>query len=241
MTKTSGYYDLRQAFGEPGCPVCRLLVRHADRYVETVLWEMVTDVDAREKFRQTQGYCREHAWLLARRGASLGTAILMLDVLEKAMRVLEADRPERRVSFSQQLRQKLNRPQPDETAVELAADLAAQAPCPVCLHLQQAEAYLLTALVEHLTGPDNLLSAYRTSDGLCLPHLRRVLSGLPAGAGLENLVQAQLETWQRLRTGLREFIRKSDFNVKEQFGPEGDAWIRAIEAISGAPPARVKD
>jgi hypothetical protein len=241
MTKTSGYYDLRQAFGEPGCPVCRLLVRNADRYVETVLWEMVTDVDAREKFRQTQGYCREHAWLLARRGASLGTAILMLDVLEQAMRVLEADRPDQRPSFSQQLRQKFNRSQPDEAAVGLAAELAAQHPCPVCLHLRQTEAYLLTALVEHLTGPDSLVPAYRASDGLCLPHLRLVLSRLPDGAALENLVRAQLDAWQRLRTELREFIRKSDFNVKEQFGQEGDAWIRAIEAISGAPPARVKD
>ena len=241
MAKTSGYYDLRQAFGEPGCPVCRLLVRNADRYVEMVLWEMVTDVDAREKFRQTQGYCREHAWLLARRGASLGTAILMLDVLEGTMRLLEADRPERRRSFSQQLRQKFNRSQPDEAAAELAVALAALAPCPVCLHVQQAEAYLVTALIEHLTGPDRLVPVYRASDGLCLPHLRLVLSRLPDGAGLENLVQAQLDAWQRLRTELREFIRKSDFNVKEQFGQEGDAWIRAIEAIAGAPPARVKE
>lgn len=242
MAKTSGYYDLRQAFGEAGCPVCRLLAGNADRYVETVLWEMVTDVDAREEFKRTQGYCREHAWLLARRGASLGTAILTLDVLEAALRTLEADRTGNRRTFSlQQLRQKFSRSEPTEAATGLAAELAAQSACPVCSHLAQSATYYLIALAEHLAGEDSLAPAYSASDGLCLPHFRLALEYIPDDQALESLVSAQRSAWRRLRTDLREFIRKSDYNVKEDFGVESDAWLRAIEAIAGAPPVRAKE
>lgn len=57
----------------------------------------------------------------------------------------------------------------------------------------------------------------------------------------QNLMAAQKAVLERLQADLREFIRKNDYRyIKEGFGEEGDAWRRAIEAISGAPPARVK-
>jgi hypothetical protein len=58
MTKSSGFYDLRQAFGEPGCALCRLLAQAADGYIDSLLWELVNDPALRLELNQTRGYCR---------------------------------------------------------------------------------------------------------------------------------------------------------------------------------------
>jgi hypothetical protein len=56
-----------------------------------------------------------------------------------------------------------------------------------------------------------------------------------------TLVEVQQAVWQRLRADLQEFIRKNDYRFKnEGSGPEDDAWLRAIEAVAGAPPVKPK-
>jgi hypothetical protein len=237
MTKSSGFYDLRQAFGEPGCALCRLLAQAADGYIDSLLWELVNDPALRLELNQTRGYCREHSWLLVRYGASLGAAIMMKDIIDTLRQVAEAGKFEP-AAFS--LRQLFNSAPPG-AAAKLAAELGPQAPCPVCVKVQTVEAYYLAALQQHLTGPDNLAAAYRASHGLCLPHFRRVLASITDPEIFTALVEAQKAVWQRLSAELAEFIRKKDHRFQhESYGPEGDAWLRAIEAVVGAPPANKK-
>ncbi len=61
MSRTMSYYDLRDALGQPGCPVCRLTARDADRYLDGLLWEHVNDPGVRVQVREAQGFCRDHA------------------------------------------------------------------------------------------------------------------------------------------------------------------------------------
>ena len=70
------YHALQEAFGQPGCPLCRLLADGADRLLDAVLWEMVNDPALRQELNQARGYCPRHTWLLVREGAALGVAIL---------------------------------------------------------------------------------------------------------------------------------------------------------------------
>lgn len=238
MTKSAGYYDLRQAFGQPGCALCRLLAQAADGYIDSLLWELVNDPALRAELNESRGYCREHAWLLVRYGASLGAAIMMKDIIDTLLRVAEAGKFEP-PSFS--FRQLFNAAQPNSAAAKLAADLAPQKPCPVCLKIESSESYYLAALRQHLTGPDTLAPAYRASNGLCLPHFRRVLASTTDAETFTSLVEAQKEVWQRLSADLGEFIRKKDHRFQhENYGAEGDSWLRAIEAVVGAPAANPK-
>jgi hypothetical protein len=132
-----------------------------------------------------------------------------------------------------------NPAQPNPASAPLVEALAPQIPCPVCVAVQKSENYLIQALVKHLTGPDNLAAAYQASDGLCLPHFRLAVAAVPHEESFTALVEAQKAVWLRLRADLAEFIRKNDHRFRgEQFGVEGDAWLRAIEAVSGAPPAK---
>jgi len=237
MTKSAGFYDLRQAFGEPGCALCRLLAQTADGYIDSMLWELVNDPELRQELNQTRGYCREHAWLLVRHGASLGAAIMMKDIIDTLVRVAGAGQSESPSSFSfRQMWQSFNSTQLG-AAAKLAADFAPQAPCPVCVKVQATESYYLVTLRQHLTGPDSLAPAYQASAGLCLPHFRLVLAQITDGETLTTLVEAQKVVWQRLSAELSEFIRKKDHRFQhESYGPEGDSWLRAIEAVVGTPP-----
>ena len=85
------YHEIREAFGQPGCPLCRLLARSADRYLDAVLWEQVNDIGVRSELNQARGYCPQHGWLLVRAGAALGVAILTRGVVKTLLDVLASN------------------------------------------------------------------------------------------------------------------------------------------------------
>lgn len=240
MKKSAGYHDLRQAFTEPGCALCRLLAKQADSYIDQLLWELVNDIDGRGELNQARGFCNSHAWLLVRYGASLGVAILMDGVIGEVMRLVEQEGFKPQPAFSlRQVWDALNTTQPSPATAGLVKTLEPQRPCPVCKTIQKNESYYLAALVKHLTGAESLLAAYQASDGLCLPHFRLALGRVSQAESYTALVEAQKSVWQRLRADLAEFIRKNDHRFRgERFGPEGDAWLRGIEAVSGASPPK---
>jgi hypothetical protein len=240
MKKSAGYHDLRQAFTEPGCALCRLLAKQADSYIDQLLWELVNDIDGRAELNQARGFCNGHAWMLVRYGASLGVALLMDGIIGEVMRLVERDGFKPQPAFSlRQVWGAINTAQPSPATADLVKMLEPQLPCPVCKSVQKSEAYYLAALLKHLAGADSLLTAYQASDGLCLPHFRLALSRVSHEASYTALVEAQKSVWQRLRADLAEFIRKNDHRFRgEPFGAEGDAWLRGIEAVSGAPPPK---
>jgi hypothetical protein len=232
------YHEIREAFGQPGCPLCRLLARSADRYLDAILWEQVNDLGVRSELNQARGYCCQHGWLLVRAGAALGVAILTRGVVKTLLDVLASnpveDEPE---SVFRSLRRSLDRDLASRPAGRLVAELAPQRPCPVCSLLEDREEDYIGTLLAHLDGPGALADVYRTSSGLCLPHFRRTLARAPSGAEARLLVAAQKVVWQRLHDELGEFIRKNDYRFRDEpFGDEKDAWLRALEAISGPPP-----
>ncbi|MER3404342.1 MAG: hypothetical protein C4289_03540, partial [Chloroflexota bacterium] len=82
MSRHSLYFDLLDAFGEPGCALCRLATRSTARFLDVLSYENVNDYEVREWLRQARGFCTVHAWQWAddvRDG--LGTAIIYRDVL----------------------------------------------------------------------------------------------------------------------------------------------------------------
>jgi len=126
-------------------------------------------------------------------------------------------------------------------ATKLIADLSPQTPCPICSGIQTIEEQYFTTLLEHISGPNSLSHVYQNSDGLCLPHFRRALSQAKPARHLKALIEAQEVVWERLYAELGEFIRKNDYRYRrEPFGAEEDAWLRALESISGASPTEHK-
>jgi hypothetical protein len=232
------YHEIREALGQPGCPLCRLLTRDADRQLDAVLWELVNDPDARTELNQARGYCQQHGWMLVRAGAAVGVAILMRDVVRTLLETV-ASNPVASAPGSvlgDLVRGRNKDPRARRTA-KLVAALSPQIPCPVCARLEPRERDYLRTLLAHLEAPGALADVYHNSDGLCLAHFRQALAHTRSTGEAETLIAAQKAVWQKLHAELDEFVRKSDWRFRdESYGAEKDAWRRALAAVSGPPP-----
>ena len=92
--RTGADVHLADAFGLPGCPLCRERARTEAAYLESILAESVNDVGFRQALDAGRGFCRVHARsILAAdraRAGSLGGAILLRATLVARLRDLEA-------------------------------------------------------------------------------------------------------------------------------------------------------
>ncbi len=233
MKPTRIYYELRDALQQDGCPVCRVVYKAGDRFVDGLLYEKVNDPGLRERIRAAQGFCSAHAWMLDRHGASLGVAIMSRDVLRHLLEKIETGKWHNIGKASRHwLAARLGRQEP--ACPSLITALSPHETCPVCAVEQEIESTACNVLLKHLSGENELLSLYRDSEGLCLHHFRHTLAMAPAGTDLENLIAAQESIWNRLEERLSELIRKSDYRFRDEAtGLEGASWLRAIAALSG--------
>ena len=127
------YPEIRDALGQPGCAFCRLLTVRADRYLDAVLWELVNDHAVRAELNEARGYCQQHGWLLVRKGAALGVAILMRDVVKTLLDVAAANPAESKPeSVLKAVRRSLDRDRVSTATAPLVAQLSPQRPCPAC-------------------------------------------------------------------------------------------------------------
>lgn len=225
------YFDLRDAFGKPGCPVCRLLEEGSRRYLDQLLYEQVNDPGTRDVLRATRGFCNWHAWMLREiLNSASGVSILYSDFLAETIRTLKR-MPERPPAVSPLRRfwarlRGLGSPAPRPVREP-------RPPCPAC-HGWPSETYDLQTLVAFLDDSE-FSAAYERSHGLCLPHLEQALSlASPAAAGC--LLELTLPRLEHLRWELEEFGRKRDYRyAEEERGEEGTAWLRAVEFFVGKP------
>ena len=162
--KFLSYFELQEALEKPGCPICTLIEKYGDRYLDGLLWEQVNDGETRHELRGSQGFCNWHAWKALRRSDSaLGLAIIYEDLL----RVLEEGliRLQARFPLPQRFLQKLlRRSKLSQTSpwVETAQ------PCPICRVVQFFETMFLEILLDFLDDPE-IQRRFPRSAGLCYP------------------------------------------------------------------------
>jgi hypothetical protein len=218
-----------------GCPICRLEQDSVERYLDNQFYENVNSPKWRDRLRASLGFCKEHAWLGVNRrlGDALGYSIVYHDLLNSILRHWQdeespAPPPRGRTSFRRQV------PEPVRKMIErVRTALTPGKVCPVCEHRDQTTHTLLSVLVEELKTPQ-MAKALQDSGGLCLPHLRRALDQIKNASEVAALLTVHREKLEGLRAELAEFIRKNDYQViKEGFGKEGDAWLRAIGTVVG--------
>jgi len=206
-----------------------------ERYLDNQFYENVNSPKWRDALRASLGFCHEHAWLSVnqRLGDALGYSIIYRDIINSLLNQFDdqtglAHTARRRTSLLRQL------PEPARNRIEkILTALTPRKRCPVCEQRDHATRNLISVLVEELDTPEMIL-ALQASEGLCLPHLRLTLEHVRDASASEQLLNIQREKLEVLRTELAEFIRKNDYQaVKEGFGKEGDAWLRAMGMIVG--------
>jgi len=226
LGKHTPYFELLEAQAKAGCPLCRLVYRATDRYLDSLLYEAVLDPDVRDKLKQSQGFCREHVAMLSRQpGRALGIALIYRDIVRDLSVGLHKAQIQER-GWIDRLRERVpwHRRQ---------ATLPATRQCPACDIAQRHQDSYIELLLAHLDDV-KLSAAYAEGEGLCLDHLILAIDRAPDQATVQRLVQPQIERYTVMLHHLDEFIRKRDHRFRhEPMGEEGDVWLRAMNAVAG--------
>lgn len=172
--------ELKAAFRQEGCPICRLRREAERRYLFHLLWENVNDLSTRTRLVHSSGFCATHTWELLHMelqqfGDALGNGILYEDLLwrvagalrELALR-LHRQKPSRRRRRWWPWRRQ-------GAPLAWPVGLAPGASCPVCAQGAEAERRTAGWLVQGCADED-FRAAYANSQGLCLTHLRQALA-----------------------------------------------------------------
>lgn len=220
MQKSRDHQTLLYALTQQGCPLCRLVQERLHRYLDSWKYELFTDRGVREQLRNSQGFCHEHTWQLARMGASFPLALAYRDVITDTIEQLQ----------SESQRGNLHRFR------RLFESKPGQNDCPACLQRSKTEENYIHSLRQALLEPE-FSQQFAASDGLCLDHFRMVcelrLTDI-SGDWLSILRQVQLTCLRRLDHDLGELIRKHDYRFKDEpRGPEMQSWRRAAGLVAG--------
>jgi hypothetical protein len=111
----------------------------------------------------------------------------------------------------------------------------ARIPCPACELREESETSLIRTLVGALDDA-GARTRYETSDGLCIPHLRRALGQAKRPASFSCLRDHALARQEILLGHLNEIVRKHDYRHREEpSGEEKGAATRTVRHVAGIP------
>jgi len=214
--RDSTAFEVREALGEAGCPVCKLAVRSVGRWLASGAYDQGNDVDLRNELRAARGFCNVHAhrWL-ADVHSVLGTAIVYEDLLKASLRELDAENAQRGGLWR----------------AILGGQDADVANCPACRAQIEAEERFLNALLATAAADPRALEG---SEGVCLRHVRAALRR--GGPGAERVLEQTRSAIERLLAELGEVIRKEDYRFRHEPRTDGErtAPNRAVARAAGA-------
>jgi Family of unknown function (DUF6062) len=224
------YFDLVNACGQQGCPVCRLSAHSVRHYLDGLFYELVNDPGARDNLLKSRGFCTEHAGLLLRTriADALGASIIYGHILKN---ILE-DLPKPSASSS-------SNPGPSKDRTRLIGKFmkasAVPVRCPACEQRETASNHALDGLGKSLHD-EKLRLALQGSDGLCFPHLTRLLERLESPEDLRFVLDLTRDKLEALQAQMAELVRKNDYRFQSEgiTESEGLAWRKAMSLISGA-------
>lgn len=198
---------------QASCALCRLIARSVAQSTRAFFAEFVNDPPARTRLRQARGFCAEHTALLASLGDALAVAILYSDLARLTRERWQQE-------GGRGLRLNLR-----------GGGRTPSTPCPACADAQEAQARYVGALVAGLKEPQ-VWEALEAGSGLCVAHAERVMAqAAPAHAARLRLLES--ERLAALQADLDEIVRKNDYRFRgEAWGPERDAWLRALKKLS---------
>lgn len=191
---------LADAFGAPGCPLCRERARAEAGYLASVLAESVNDVAFREALDAGRGFCGRHAGMLLEidRGTagSLGAAILLRATLLPRLAELEATNRARGWRRSRR-----------------AAESARPPACPACERVAAADAGHVDGVVR--LADDPVWAEAEANAPFCLDHLVALAAVRPSD-GWPAVEARQLDRLRRLRDLLAGFAHTSSHDRRHR-------------------------
>ena len=217
--KHSTYFNFLDALKGQGCPVCFVIKKYSRKFMDDFLYESVNDSGLRKEIRESAGFCNRHSWQLQKFGDGFGLGIVYEDLMRFILKRLE-ETDGSSASIKAILKQ-------------LDKDEQAKKSCIVCKEEKDVEGRYISVFLENFDDPE-LKFSYKRSFGLCLFHLNSAIKKCKNKKLTHEIITIETAKLNSLLVEVEEFLRKHDYRFSnEQFGKEGDSWIRAIEKLTG--------
>ena len=227
------YFQLLDAFQEPGCPVCTRLEQAAQKALDGLMYEQVNDPVTRDRLLESHGFCNWHAWMLPSiRNSALGVALIYRHLLQETLEHLQAASREARPRGRwQRLRERLAGSHQEPSPI--LAWRSKKSRCYMCSFARRSERDDLRTILEFI-GEAEFAAAFARSAGLCLPHLYAAMAIGRDHPNLPTLLAIHERRWQDLSWELEEFARKFDYRYADEArGRESSSWHRVLDVFVG--------
>jgi hypothetical protein len=213
--------------GDSGCPVCTLIIQDGLSYLDSLMYERITDVPTRRELLDSFGLCNLHTWQLSKipriSAADLGFAILAASLLKKFDYLVET-RGEKRGRTLKSVFAKRARAMRSRIKHK---------PCPACRHVAKFESYRLKELLDYVSA-EEFFQKYGASQGICLPHFLLADESYSNHPNFGLLLEIQATKARFLMETLEQFVEKHDHRRRDKITPaEAKAGRVAMEFLSG--------
>jgi hypothetical protein len=218
--------DILEACTQTGCPVCRVGAHSVKRYLKSIFYEYVNDIDTRARLNKRLGVCEEHVQLLlnTRIADTLGASI----IYENIVKVLLREFPN---SSSPMISN------PKEAARLISGFTNSAKSNGTCLACEQRDAIIKHTLDEmsKALSDENLQAALQGSDGLCFPHLAQLLERLEKPEDVAFLMDITCKKLEFRQSEMAMVIRKNDYqsDTEKITHEEAIAWKKSMCMVSG--------
>lgn len=225
--KGRSYFRFLDVLGGRGCPVCSLVIQDGLSYLDSLMYERITDIPTRRELLDSFGLCNSHTWQLSKvpriSAAEFGFAIVAAGLLKKFYHLAET------------------RPRGEKKTLKSVFGKKARTiqsrikhkPCPACRHVAQFESYHLKELLDYLPEED-FSQRYEASPGICLPHLFLAEECYSDHPSFGQLLEVQTIKARSLMEKLDQFVEKHDHRRQDKITPaETKASREAVEFLSG--------
>lgn len=199
-----------------GCPICSELVRVALDFFTESQYELANHEAAQRAHAAQRGFCPLHTWQLAAMaspiGLSVGHAAWLADLSHRLAALADS---------------------PQDAGAELSGWTQDPRDCRVCRLLRSAEDAYAARLAAWLAEPSGR-DAYASSHGVCLRHLRFLVSLASTPGTVEFLLRHAAARCEALSEDMRSYVIKREALRHALVNrDEEEAYLRALVLLAG--------
>ncbi len=203
------FFAILDALDNNECPICFLIKKSIEGYFESLLYENITDISFRSKFRKQNGFCNFHSYKFFKYNDSLAVLLTYKDLLVQKIN-----------EYNKNLSIKTKKNKHKE--------------CLICELANDIEKRYISEIIDHLNDIE-FKNNFINSEGLCIQHFELVIAKLKKIPkwffDFHNL------KYKKLLEQINKSLEASNFS-KGNKRPvlsieEASAWKRIVRIISG--------
>lgn len=239
MTRDFIYHELKDNLEQDLCPICTLINKNIDRFIEGLLYESVNDVEIRKDIKKSKGYCNYHGWKIESFGDPLAHSIIYGDLMESLGDSIENFLKDiNSINYEKKLFS--NKTKENNKLEKFRKNLNTKDNCPICKMVFDSEKLYILSFAEYIREDNEFKAQFEESGFLCIPHIIKLLEFYSDINTMKKIMEVQLSKIKKLSHHLSEIKRKSDyrFSNEDSSSEEKTAWIKAIKQWVGEPGIR---